>query len=328
MRPIFRRVVIAIVVLAVLAILTLAGWFFLHPEPRILQGEVEATERDVSAKIAARVDEVLVREGEWVDKGQVLLILDSPEIRAKLAQAESARLAARAQSDKARHGAREEEIRTAHNSWLRAGHAEDLAEKTFRRVDNLWRDAVLPAQRKDEAEANWKAARSTADAAKAIFDMAVAGTREEDRRSALALVGQASGVVSEVESWLAETRLVAPADGEVSEVIAHSGELIGAGYPLITLVDLNDVWATFNLREDQLDLFRMGNSFRAKVPGLSNREVEFEVTYISPLGNFATWRATNALGDFDLKTFEVRARPVKPVDGLRPGMSVVVALEP
>jgi len=319
-----RTVAVIVGCLVLLSIFSVATWLLVHPSPEILQGEVEATQVDVAAKIPGRVGAVNVREGQWVRKGQLLVTLDSPEIRAKLAQATAAENAASAQRDKADRGAREEEIRGARELWQRAERAADLAEKTFRRVDRLSADGVLPAQKRDEAEANWKASRDAANAAKARYDMAVAGARAEDREAAGALVDQAAGAVAEVEAFMEETRLVAPIDGEVVECIVDPGELVSAGYPILTLVDLDDIWVTFNLREDRLAGLRMGGRLIARLPALGNREVELKISYISPLGEFATWRSTQASGDFDLKTFEIRARPVQQAPGLRPGMSAIV----
>jgi len=319
-----RTVAVIVGCLVLLSIFSVATWLLVHPSPEILQGEVEATQVDVAAKIPGRVGAVNVREGQRVRKRQLLVTLDSPEIRAKLAQATAAENAASAQRDKADRGAREEEIRGARELWQRAERAADLAEKTFRRVDRLSADGVLPAQKRDEAEANWKASRDAANAAKARYDMAVAGARAEDREAAGALVDQAAGAVAEVEAFMEETRLVAPIDGEVVECIVDPGELVSAGYPILTLVDLDDIWVTFNLREDRLAGLRMGGRLIARLPALGNREVELKISYISPLGEFATWRSTQASGDFDLKTFEIRARPVQQAPGLRPGMSAIV----
>ncbi len=319
-----RTLAVIVGCLALLLMFSVATWFLVHPSPEFLQGEVEATQIDVAAKIPGRVGTVNVREGQRVRKGQLLVTLDSPEIKAKLAQATAAEHAASAQRDKADQGAREEEIRGARELWQRAERGADLAEKTFGRVDRLSADGVLPAQKLDEAEANWKASRDAANAAKARYDMALAGARAEDRETAGALVDQAAGAVAEVEAFLEETRLVAPIAGEVVECIVDPGELVSAGYPILTLVDLDDIWVTFNLREDRLASLRMGGRLIARLPALGNREVELKISYISPLGEFATWRATQASGDFDLKTFEIRARPVQQTPGLRPGMSAIV----
>jgi HlyD family secretion protein len=319
-----RRVAIVVTTLVAVTAISIVGWFAIQPGPDLVQGEVEATEIKVASKIPARILEIAVREGDQVHAGELLVKLSSPEIVAKLDQAEAAQRAAAAQSDKAETGAREEEILQAHTMWLRALAAADLAESTYARVTRLHRDGVVPEQRRDEAEANWKAAREAASAAQALYDMAVKGTRREDRQTAAALESQAAGAVTEVQAYLDETFIRAPLDGEVAVVVAEEGELVASGYPILTIVDLSESWVTFNLREDRLNTIRMGSRIVAKVPALGEETVELEVFFISPQGDFATWRATSAAGEFDLKSFEIRARPVQPAEGLRPGMSAVV----
>jgi HlyD family secretion protein len=291
--------------------------------PDLVQGEVEAAQVDVSAKVPGRVAEVLVEVGQRVEKGAPLARLSSVEIHAKLDQATAARAAARAQSAKAEGGARPEEVRAAWSQWQRAEAAAELAAATRDRLERLHRDGVVPAQRRDEAEANWKAARAAADAARAVHEMAVAGARREDREAAAAVVRQAQGAVSEVESYLGETLLTAPRAGEVAARNLEPGELAAAGYPVVTLVDLTDVWVVFNLREDRLAGLAVGDELQARFPALG-RSLELRVSAIAPQGDFATWRSTSAAGGFDLKTFEVRARPTGPAAGLRPGMSAIV----
>lgn len=319
-----RIILVLVVVLAVVSGVGLWAWKLSQPVPEVVQGQVEATLVNVSAKIPARVASIGVREGTWVKRDELLVTLDSPEIGARLAQAQAARDAAAAQRDKAYNGAREEELRQARVMWERARHATELAEKTFQRVDRLQRDGVVPAQRRDEAEAQLKTSRDAEAAAKAVYDMAVSGARTEDKQAAAALVSRASGAISEVRVYQAETALHAPLAGEVYRRNAEPGEMIAAGYPIVTLLDPTDTWATFQLREDKLAGVKMGGRITVRVPALGGRTVELAVFYIAPVGDFATWRATSAQGGFDLKTFEVRARPFQPVAGLRPGMSVVV----
>ncbi len=319
-----RRIAIVVTTLVAVTAISIVGWFAIQPGPDLVQGEIEATEVKVASKIPARILEIAVREGDQVYAGELLVKLSSPEIVAKLDQAEAAQRAAAAQSDKAETGAREEEIRQAHNMWLRALAAADLAESTLARVTRLHRDGVLPEQRRDEAEANWKAAREAASAAQAVYDMAVTGTRSEDRQTAAALESQAAGAVTEAQAYLDETSIHAPRDGEVAVVVAEEGELVASGYPILTIVDLSDPWVTFNLREDRLNAIRIGSRIAARIPALGDKAIELEVSFISPQGAFATWRATSAAGEFDLKSFEIRARPIGPTEGLRPGMTAVV----
>lgn len=303
--------------------LTVSAWLLAAPVPEFIQGEVEATKVNVSAKIPGRVEELLVPEGGRAERGAVLAVLDSPQLEAKRRQAEGARAAASAQRDKAETGAREEEIRAAYNKYLQAQAGAELARKSFERVERLYQDGVVPAQRRDEVQAQYEMALKLTAAAQAIHEMAVRGAREEDKAAAAALVEQAGGAVSEVESLIEEAQVRAPIAGEVLEHIVKAGELASAGMPIATVIDLDDVWVTFNVREDRLGGLRVGDPLRAMVPALNFAPLDLEVSYIAALGDFATWRATSAQGGFDLRTFEVRARPTAPADGLRPGMSVI-----
>lgn len=318
------RFIAILLLLVVLAGLAAAAWVLSKPGPQYLQGEVEATKVNVSAKVPGRVEEMYFDEGQSVKKGDIIATLDRPQLEAKKQQAEAARSAASAQSEKAENGAREEQIRMAQSQWLQAQAGADFAQKSFERVERLFEDGVVPMQKRDEVQAQRDMARKLEAAAKAQYDMAVNGTRYEDKEAAAALVDQASGAVSEVDSLIEEAQVRAPIDGEVVEHIVNLGELASAGMPIVTLIDLTDVWATFNVREDNLGGLKMGEHLQATVPALNGQTVEVEVVYIAPLGDFATWRSTSASGGFDLRTFEVRMRPLSPVDGLRPGMSMLI----
>ena len=292
--------------------------------PLEVQGEVDATQVRVASKITGRLDSLPVHKGDEVKKGQLLFTLKSPEIEAKLDQAYASLQGAQAQNNKAITGAESEDIEAAKNMYMKALASFELAQKTYDRINNLYKDGVLPAQKKDEAETQLKAASETANAAMETWNKAKKGTRIEDRDAAKAMVSRAEGAMEEVRSYLSETSIASPLDGEVSDIIAESGELVSAGYPVVTIINLKDCWITFNLREDLLASIRVGSVFNAKVPALGNREIRLKITYIHALGNFATWNATKSSGDFDMKTFEVHARPEQTVEGLRPGMSVLV----
>ncbi|MCG8567101.1 MAG: efflux RND transporter periplasmic adaptor subunit [Desulfobacterales bacterium] len=303
-----------------------------QPQPLVVQGQVEATQIDLASKIPGRVIELHVKNGDQVKKGDLIFVLDSPEIRAKLSQAQAAVDAAGSMRDKAFKGARVEEIQAARNLRDKARAGLELAEKTHVRIQRLFNDGVLPAQKLDEAVARLKAARETAKAANASYTMARKGAREEDKSASVAMVNQAAGARAEVEAYLAETRMVSPIDGEIADVIVDPGELAATGYPVVSIVDLSDVWVTFNLREDFMAQITMGKEITARFPALGNRELKLRINYIAALGDFATWHSTKASGDFDLKTFEVRAVPLAPESGeampvLRPGMGAVVLWE-
>lgn len=313
--------------LLVIALVSLAGWIVLKPEPIMLQGQAEATEVRVSGKIPGRIEKFMVSEGSKVNKGDTLVLINSPELDAKLLQANSAEDAANAQNQKANKGARAEQIAGAYELWQKAEVGVKLAEKTFTRVQNMFNENVIPAQKRDEAEANYQAAIATSKAAKSQYDMAINGAENEDKLAALAMVNRAKGAVSEVKSYLSETMLVSPINGEVSDMFPKQGELVGSGAPIMNIVDLNDMWVVFNIREDLLATISIGKEIEAVVPALGNKTVKLKVNYIKSMASYATFKATKNNGGFDVKSFEVRAIPVTQVEGLRPGMSLMVDYE-
>lgn len=307
----------------VLAVVALVGFFMLRKGPEIIQGQAEVSEYRISSKVPGRILEYRVKEGDTVRKGDTLAILEAPEVYAKMAQAEAAEAAAQAQQQKAYKGARAEQIQAAYEMWQKAKAGLEIAEKSYNRVKNLYKQGVMAAQKFDEVTAQLNAAKATEQAAKSQYDMAKNGAELEDKLAATALVNRAKGAVAEVGSYIKETILLAPVDGEVSEVFPKEGELVGTGAPIINLSQLDDLWVTFNVREDLLKDISMGQTFTAYVPAL-DKDVEVKVTYMKDLGTYAAWKATKTTGQYDLKTFEVRGEPVGEVEGLRPGMSVIL----
>ena len=312
------------ILLLVIAVVSIVGWIVLKPEPIALQGQAEATEVRVSGKIPGRISKFLVSEGMSVKVGDTLVLISSPELNAKLMQASSAEDAANAQNKKAIKGARAEQIAGAYELWQKAEVGVKLAEKTYNRVKNMFNEGVVSAQKQDEAEANYQAAVATSKAAKSQYDMAMNGAEKEDKLAAAAMVKRARGAVSEVESYLSETMLVSPINGEVSDIFPKRGELVGSGAPIMNIVDLSDMWVVFNIREDLLASIKIGKEFEAKVPALGNKAVMLKVSYIKAMASYATFKATKTNGGFDVKTFEVRAIPVATIEDLRPGMSLMV----
>lgn len=289
-----------------------------------IQGEVDAKQVKVGSKLPGRIDSLMVYKGQDVDTGTLLFTISSPEVDAKLSQANAVLEAAQAQSQKASNGARAEDIQAAFNIYQKAKAAADYTKKSYQRVLNLYNDGVLAEQKKDEVETQMIAAVETEKAAKSVYEKARAGARQEDKRAAGALVKQADGVVTEVLSYLSETHVYAPLKGEIANIIAEEGELVPTGYPVVTIVDLENVWITFNLREDLLADISKGMEFDARFPALGMKKLKLKISYIHALGDFATWTATKTSGDFDMKTFEVHAVPVQKSTGLRPGMTALV----
>ena len=308
---------------AVVAIIAVIGTVAFKSEPEVIQGYVEVSEYRVSSKVPGRVSELRVKEGDYVNVGDTLAIIDAPEVRAKLTQAESAENAASAMDQMANNGARREQINGAFALLQQAKAGLDIAQKSYNRVQRLYDEGVMSAQKRDEAFANYKALEAQVKAAQSQYDMAVNGARREEKMAAAAQVNRAKGAVQEVNSYINETMQTAQKQGEVSDVYPKVGELIGTGSPIMTISLLDDMWGTFNVREDQLDGMAVGSTITAFVPAFK-KDIQMKVYYIKDQGSYATWKATKANGQYDLKTFEVKARPVTKMEGLRPGMSLIL----
>ncbi len=307
----------------VVVIIAVIGTLVFKSEPEIIQGYVEVSEYRVSSKVPGRVLELRVKEGDYVNVGDTLAIIDAPDVKAKLAQAESAESAASAMDQMANNGARREQINGAYALLQQAKAGLEIAQKSYNRVQRLYDEGVMSAQKRDEAFANYKAIEAQVKAAQSQYDMAVNGARREEKMAAAAQVNRAKGAVQEVNSYISETMQTAQKAGEVSDVYPKEGELIGTGSPIMSVSLLDDMWGTFNVREDQLDGMRIGSVITAYAPAFK-KDIKMKVYYIKDQGSYATWKATKANGQYDLKTFEVKARPVTKVEGLRPGMSLVL----
>ena len=310
----------------ILIVISVVGYLVSRPQPVIIQGEAEATEYRVSGKVPGRIEEFRAQEGTQVHKGDTLVIIDSPEIRSKIREANAARAAATAQKDKAMHGARKEQITGAYELWQKAMVGEEVMRKSFERIQRLHDEKVVSDQKYDEVAAQYQAAQATTRAAKSQYDMAVNGARQEDKDAAVALVERANAAVELVNAYMDEIRLTSPSDGIVADIYPKVGELVGQGAPIMTIQDLDEMWFTFNVREDRLKGMQVGDHITLSIPALNGRTVNAQVYYLSVRESYATWKATREIGEFDTRTFEVRARPEGRVEGLRPGMSAIMTV--
>lgn len=311
---------------AVACLLVLGGGFWMgtHPSEEPLYGVMQAKTVDVAAKVTGRVETLPVHEGDTVSAGQLLMTLDIPEVEAKLKEVEALKSAATARQSLVDEGARPQEIRAAKAQMQRAQAGQELAQKTFNRVHALYREGLISKQKHDEALAQKKSADELLAAAKEQYDIALTGARTQEKQAATALTAQATGGVEQVESLVKEKNVTSPIASEISRIYVEIGEVAAAGLPLATLVDLSDQWAVFNIREDDMPKITKGAVLSAEIPALNAKNVQFKVYFINPRGDYATWRATRQSSGYDLRTFEVRARPVQHVSDLRPGMSVIV----
>ena len=309
--------------IAVVVIVAFIGFFTLGRQEEIIQGEVEVSEFRVSSKLPGRIVELRVKEGDYVHIGDTLAILQVPEVDAQRNVMQATGEAAKAIQDLTDAGARKEQIQGAYQLYQQAMAASEIAKKTYTRMQNLYDEGVISGQKRDEAFAAYKATEAQVKAAKSQYDLAQNGAREQEKQIAAKNAQAAKSAVEVVNSLLRETVQVSQVEGEVANVYPKVGELVGLGSPIMSISVMSDLWGTFNVREDKLQGLKVGDTFTAFSPAF-NKELKMKVFYIKDEGSYATWKATKTTGQYDLKTFEVKARPIDKFEGLRPGMSLIV----
>ena len=320
-----KSIILGIGIIAILMVLIAsAGFIFFGEKEDIITGQVEVDEIRIAGKVPGRIAEFLVEEGQSVKEGDTLVRIYSPEVLAKLEQAEAAKAAAEAQNQKAIAGARKEQKEGAYELWQKAKAGLEVAEKSFARVERLFKEGVVPAQKYDEVLAQLKAMQATERAARSQYDMAINGAQREDKMAAQALVARASGAISEVDAYMKESALLAPSAGTVSEIFPHKGELVGTGAPIMNIADYTATRVLCAVREDKLAKIKHGSKLKATVPALGDKAIELSVVKMKDMGSYATWKATKPRGEHDLRTFELTLKPTTSIEGLLPGMTVVL----
>lgn len=310
-----------IVGIVVAAVAGLSAFYLLRPEPLLVQGEVDATRLDIAARVDGRVKEIPVERGQNVPAGAVLVQIDNPETIAKQEQMKAAKGVAEAQLANILVGTRAETIAARNAELERAQAALVLAQKTFDRTQTLTAQGNAPQARLDQVTDTLHETERAVDQAKSAYDQAVNGYTKEERAIARADVEKADADIQSVQSIIDQLVIYAPVASQVYQRNVEPGEYVSPGVPLVTLIDLGDVWVHFDLREDLVKGLKVGDRFDVHIPALDDRLITVEVKLIATKGEYASWRATRASGDFDLRTFSIRAYPVKPVPELRPGMS-------
>lgn len=319
-----RVLAIALVcVVIAVALLAVAGFLFLNKPAEIIEGQADATSIRISGKLPGRVVNLYVHEGDSVHAGDTLVHIHSSLAEAKLMQAEAMQTAAAAQNQKVDAGTRKQIIESAADLVAQARAAREITKKTYDRMEALYTKGVVSAQKRDEAKAAYDAAVAAEQAAESQHSLALAGAQREDKESAAAMVTVAKGGVKEVESLLEDQYLVAPCDGLIDQVYPNVGELVSLGTPIMSLLKTDDKWVTFNVREDLLSQLKLGKEITLMVPAFEGREIKCKIYYVRDMGSYATWRSTKSTGDWDSRTFEVKARPVDRQPDLRPGMTVI-----
>lgn len=305
------------------AVLAVVGFVFLKKPADIIEGQADATSVRISGKLPGRVAEFFVKEGDMVHAGDTLVHITSSLVEAKLAQAQEMKNVALAGEEKVDAGTRSQIIQSAQALVSQAAAAVEITRKTYERMENLYKENVVSAQKRDEAKAAYDAAVAAEQAARSQLSLARAGAQKEDKAAASAMVGVAQGGVAEVESLLEDSYLIAPCDGQIDQIYPETGELVSLGAPIMSLLKTDEKWITFNVREDYLNQLKLGQKIKVMIPALDKREIDAEIYYIRDMGSYATWRATKATGEWDSRTFEVKARPADTIPDLRPGMTAV-----
>ncbi len=314
-------------VISAVGIVALVGLFAIHPQKEMLTGEADATEYRVSNMVPGHVDSIFVKEGDYVHAGDTLLHISSKQVDAKMVQARAARNAAVAQSRKAKGGARDQQVQMAYQVWQKAQAAESVYKKSYDRVKGLYEKGVVSAQQFDEIDAKYKAAQADCAAAEQQYLMAKEGAQVEDIDAAAALVNRAGGAVAEVQSYLDDSYIIASCDGEVIELFVKKGDLVGTGAPVVSILDNSDNWFNFSIREDLLQDIRTGKSVNVRIPALGDDTYPCTVRNVRVMASYATWRATKTLGQYDVKSFDVKVVPNDKIEGLRPGMTAILVEE-
>ena len=307
----------------VVLIVGIIGYFTLDRTPEIIQGEMDADEYRVSSKLPGRIVKILVKEGDYVHVGDTLAILESPEVDAQQKVAEATAGASSALSDLTSAPTRHETVESAYQVYQQAIATAEIAQKTYARTEKLFNEGVTTAQRRDEAKASYDAAQAAVKMTKSQWELAKNGAREEEKRAARKQAEAAKSAVNGVSSLIKEKVQIATQEGIVTDIYPKVGELVGMGSPIMTIELIGDMWGTFNVREDQLKGKKVGDTFKAFIPAF-NKDVDMKIYNIKDEGTYAVWKATKTTGQYDLKTFEVKARPIQKIDGLRPGMSLIV----
>ena len=308
---------------AVVVIVAVIGYFTIDRTPEIIQGQVEVSEYRVACKLPGRVTELLVKECDHVHKGDILAKLAIPEANAQEKVAEATAGATEAISALTEAPTRREAVESAYQVYQQAIAANGIAEKTYGRMQRLFDEGVMSAQKRDEAKAAFEATQAGVQVAKSQWELAKSGARKEAKEAARKQAQAATSAIDVVRSVLKETVQRATADGEVETIYPKVGELVGFGSPIMSISMVDDIWGTFNVREDQLKDMKIGAKLKVYVPAL-DKQIEMRVTSLKDQGSYAVWKATKSNGQYDLKTFQVKARPVQKVDGLKPGMSLII----
>lgn len=315
----------AVILLTILT-LSILGIFLMRDKDIVLQGQIEAEEYNISGLLPGRIEDIYVKKGERVKKGDTLIHIISKEVIAEYEAQKALENAASLQSEKLDSGSRKQLISIAKELWDGTKADLKLAKTTFERIKILYEDSIVSLQRRDEVEAIYKSALAAERAAYYQYQIAVEGAQEQDKASAKAMATAAQNNSEVVKALLNDSKLTSPISGEVATIALNKGELSSIGTSIMTIVDIENPYLVINVREDLLIYFKMGDDILCEIPALRLNDIPFTINHIAPLGSFATWKATKDTGGYDLKTFEIQAVPKYKINNLRPGMTILVTV--
>lgn len=320
---IFKIIAIAIILVAILVWLSISFYIAHKPKEEFIQGQIEATQYSISSKVAGRIEEMFVKKGDMIKEGDLAYTIHSPELEAKIQQAKANYEGAKALRIEANKGTREQTITSAKELYLAAKSMQELAEKTYKRVQNLYDSGVVSLQKRDEAETNFKNATFNANTAYQQYQLALEGATSETKEAVKQKELAAQGMLNEVQSYAKDTQAFSPISGEVSNVLIHKNELSPSGFPVVLVLDTKNSYLRFSITEDKMQSFKVGSEFEAFIPAL-DKNVKFKVRYIAPMGEFATWKATNRKDSYDMKSYEIEADIIDKLPDIKVGMSVLI----
>ncbi len=319
----FKIISISIIII-IIGIWLVFSFYLAHkPKPSFIQGQIEATQYSISSKVAGRINEIFVKKGDLIKEGDLAYTIFSPELDAKIKQAKAGYEAAKALSQETNNGARIESIESAKDIYQAAKAMAELAEKTYTRIQNLYDSGVVSLQKRDEAETNYKSAKFNENTAYQQYKIALDGATKETKEALRQKELAALGTLDEVESYAKDAQAFSPISGEVSNILLHTNELAPSGFPVVLVIDTNNAYLKFSVREDKLQNFKVNSEFEGFIPAL-NKNAKFKVKYISLLGEFATWKAANKDKEYDMKSYEIEADFVDRIEDFRVGMSVLI----
>ncbi|REC53996.1 secretion protein HlyD [Chryseobacterium piscium] len=292
-------------------------------------GMVDAEFVDVSASLPGRVIELLVKEGDEVKEGEVVAQMKTSEIETIQAQVSEAVTVAQNQLDKINRGVEPEVLKSAENLQQIAKQQMDLMNKTYTRFQNLYSEGVISGQERDIIFFKYKAAQKELETANLNVQLLQRGNNQELKNSAQAILNQAKSADQLAQEIKDNASIKAPASGKISTMVSNKGEMVNAGYPMMTIQKDNSFFVKFNIRQNQMTKIEKGSTVKMKIPGCLPEEMKGTVVELAPALGYADWVPEKQNGEFELRTFQIKVKPenMNSIKGLRSGMTAQLVFD-